>query len=124
MFREIGLLMVSLMVSGGALAETLECGAFNSPTDTGVYGGAHEVTATRANVTPSLGADYVVAGGRCNFTVYRGNPGVVEPNGTPVLYWQKPIDGGNGISCKAGPEGNTAFIVTTAIIFACHLKIP
>jgi hypothetical protein len=106
MFREIGVLMVSLMVSGGALAETLECGAFKSPTDTGIYGGANEVTATRSNVTPSLGADYVVAGGSCDFQLYTGAPGVPNPNGFLTINWQKPIDG--GISCKAGPPGSTS----------------
>jgi hypothetical protein len=122
MFREIGVLMVSLMVSGGALAETLECGAFNSPADTGIYGGANEVTATRSNVTPGLGADYVVAGGSCDFQVYTGTPGVHDPNGLVRINWQKPIDG--GISCKAGPAGQNGFIVTTATIFACHPKLP
>lgn len=122
MFRGIGVLMVALMVSGGALAETLECGSFTSPPDNGIYGGANEVTATRSNVTPALGPDYVVAGGRCNFTVYNGTPGVPDPNGLLRIYWQKPIDG--GISCKAGPAGIDGFVVTTATIFACHPAVP
>jgi hypothetical protein len=124
MFREIGVLMVSVMASGGALAEALECGAFNTAPDQGVYGDAHEVTATRSNVTPQLGEGYVVVGVRCDFKVYYGNPGVESPNGPTVLYWQRPIDGGNGISCKAGPEGIAGFVVTTATIFACRPHVP
>jgi hypothetical protein len=124
MFREIGVLMVSLIVSGGALAEPLDCGTFSSPEDKGVYGDAHEVTATRSNVTPQLGEGYVVVGSRCDWKAYYGNPGVEYPNGPAVLYWQRPIDGGNGISCKAGPEGTAGFVVTTAVLFACRPHVP
>ena len=123
MFREIGALIIILMTSSGVIAQTLECGAFSTQTDHGRYGDAIEVNATRSNVTPALGAEYVVAGGRCNFSPYIGTPGQPDPNAGIVINWEKPIDGNDGFSCKAKTLDQNGYILTSVTLYACRIVI-
>ncbi len=114
---------IALLASSEAFAQAVECQSFNAPQDKGVYGGANEVIATRSNVSPAMGDDFVIAGGRCAYTVYNGQ-GVSSPQFPFNIYWERPIDNGSGFSCKAGSDGLNIYVTTTATLFACRVAQP
>jgi hypothetical protein len=112
MLRKAGALIVSLMASTGALAQSLECTRFQSQ-DKGTYGQANPIEAP-------LGAGYFLTGGGCQFDVMVGqNPPGPDPNGIPTIYWERPT--GNGFACKAGPPNSTSYIFTTATALGCRI---